>query len=948
MTGEDGLQEGSIEDSAIDQLRDLGYEAISGSVLTGGATIVLRDRLDQALRSLNPELTEPALDTAIRALTAPPGSRAIVQNRAVHEMLVDGIPIESEMADGTVRGAIARVIDFDDAEANDWLVTGQPTVSEAGYRHRPDLVVFVNGLPLVVIELKSPAGAGATVEGAQRQLEIYQRELPSLFATNAFLVASDGARARVGPVGAGPERFKPWRPADADDHRPELQVLIDGMLTPERLLLLLQHFIVFEDGGRGEIVKQLAGYHQVEAVEAATRKTALAVQPATGNGRIGVVWHTQGSGKSLTMAFYAGRVILHRAMENPTIVMLTDRNDLDDQLFTAFSRCQQLLRQPPIQARSREHLREELRGGSGGVVFTTLQTFLSDTCGDRHPELSARRNIVVIAHEPRWSRHGSDDGFAKHLREALPNASFIAFTGTPVESSDAEMRSVFGEDISVYDVAQAVEDGATVPIFYERRWPKAGLELIARDIVEHFEARQEVLRGKGMVVCMSRRICVELYDKLVALRPAWHGEDDDTGAVKVVMTGSASDPVAWQPHIRGRGGMEAIATRFRDRDDELQLVLVRDMWLTGFDAPALHTMYIDKPMRDHELLQAVAQVNRVSVGKSGGLIVDYIGLATELREALSISTSSGGRGTAVLDMDRAVQQMLEDHRVCASMLHGLDWSAWEGGTPDSRLALLPAAQERILAEDDGKRRFARGVDAFSRAFSLAVPHETAFSVRGDLAFFKAVGAVLTTPASEGEVIDVFRAAGLKRPDVSVLSDAFLDEVGEMPQRNLAVDLLGKLLDAEIDQRRSTNPIRSKTLLDRLQETLRRHRTRTVETSQILVELIELAVEIRDADASAAQLGLTNEEVAFYDALCTSGSARAELGDDRLRAIAQELVVAVRASLTIDWAIRESVRAQLRVIVKRILRKHSYPPGQQEEATTAVLKQAEGMLGIWQG
>ena len=725
-----------------------------------------------------------------------------------------------------------------------------------------------------------------------------------------------------------------------------------------------------------------------------------------------MVWHTQGSGKSLTMAFYAGRIILHPAMANPTIVVLTDRNDLDDQLFGTFARCRDLLRQPPVQAADRADLRAKLAVASGGVVFTTIQKFFPEEKGDRHPVLSDRRNIVVIADEAHRSQYDFIDGFARHMRDALPHASFVGFTGTPIEKADANTRAVFGDYISVYDIQRAVLDGATVPIYYEGRLAKLELKdserpkidpefeeategeeverkeklkskwaqleavvgsekrlkLIARDLVEHFENRLATMDGKAMVVVMSRRIAVELYRELVALRPAWHGEEDEQGTLKVVMTGSASDPLDWQPHIRNKPRREALAARFRDPKDPFQIVIVRDMWLTGFDAPSLHTMYVDKPMRGHGLMQAIARVNRVFKDKPGGLVVDYLGLADELKQALATYTEAGGTGKTALDQAEAVALMLEKYEVCQGLFHGFDWSRWTAGTPQERLSLLPAAQEHILAQEDGKARLLRAVTELSQAFALAVPHAEALRIRDDVGFFQAVRAVLAK-SEPGErktdeeldlairqivskalvsddVVDIFAAAGLKKPDISILSDEFLAEVRGMPQRNLAVELLQKLLKGEIKTRSKRNLVQAKSFLDLLEQALRKYQNRAIETAQVIEELIRLAKNMREASARGEKLGLTEDELAFYDALETNDSAVKVLGDETLRGIARELVQTVRANVTIDWTVRENVQAQLRVLVKRILRKHGYPPDKQEKATKTVLEQAELLSEEW--
>lgn len=999
--------------------------------------VFLTMRLRDALARLNPELPAEALDDAFRKLTRPEGADLVQRNRYFHRLLVDGVTVEYRDAEGAIRGAQARAIDFDDPAGNDWLAVNQFSVVENKHSRRPDVVLFVNGLPLAVIELKNAANEDATIWTAFQQIQTYKTELPALFAANAVLVVSDGVEARAGTLTAGREWFKPWRTisgeAVADAHIPELQVVIEGLLAPRRFLDLVRDFIVFEDDGGGHIGKKMAGYHQFHAVQVAVGETLRAAKLAgaeyvtealgryeagrqpggkPGDRRVGVVWHTQGSGKSLTMAFYAGRIILEPAMGNPTLVVLTDRNDLDDQLFGTFSRCAELLRQPTVQAESRAHLRELLAVEAGGVVFTTIHKFFPEEKGNRHPTLSERRNIVVIADEAHRSQYDFIDGFARHMRDALPYASFIGFTGTPIELQDANTRAVFGDYISVYDIQRAVEDGATVPIYYESRLAKLALdeaerpwidpdfeeategeeverkeklktkwaqleavvgsqkrlEVVARDIVEHFEKRLEAMDGKAMIVCMSRRICVELHNEIVKLRTKWADQDDDQGEIKVVMTGSASDPADWQQHIRNKPRREALANRFRDPVDPLRLVLVRDMWLTGFDAPSLHTMYVDKPMRGHGLMQAIARVNRVFKDKPGGLVVDYLGLAHELKRALATYTRSGGTGRTALDQGEAVAVMLEKYEVCCGLFYGFDWTKWTTGTPQERLGLLPPAQEHILAQENGKDRCLRAVRELSQAFALAVPHEEALKIRDDVAFFQAVQAVLAkrapadarpeeeldhavrqiisrVVAPEG-VVDIFAAAGIEKPDLSILSDEFLAEVRGMPQRNLAVELLQKLLKGELKIRRRKNVVQARSFAEMLEETIRKYQNRAIEAAQVIEELIQLAKEMREASARGEKLGMTEDEIAFYDALETNDSAVKVLGDETLQGIARELVETVRNNVTIDWTLRENVRAQLRVLVKRILRKHGYPPDKQEKATQTVLEQAALLSEEW--
>lgn len=1032
-----GISESTVEQASLAWLEAIGWRVLSGPEIAPGEPsaerddfrqVVLAGGLQEALARLNPGIPSEALEEAFLKITRPEGSEIIAGNRALHRLYVSGVAVAYRGADGEVRNTQVNIFDFEDPLANDWLAVNQFSVTESKVTRRPDIVLFVNGLPLGVIELKNAASESTTIWSAWQQLQTYQADIPALLVHNALMIVSDGVEARVGALGAGREWFKPWRTIAgetlADPHLPEIQVVLEGLCAPRRFLDLVRDFIVFEDDGSGKIVKKMAGYHQFHAVRAAIEETLRAAQRAglseagegyesghrpggdPGDKRVGVVWHTQGSGKSLTMAFYAGRVIREPAMANPTIVVLTDRNDLDDQLFGTFSRCKDLLRQTPVQATSRTHLRQLLAVDVGGVVFTTIQKFFPEEKGDRHEELSDRRNIVVMADEAHRSQYDFVDGFARHMRDALPNASFIGFTGTPIELQDANTRAVFGDYISVYDIQRAVRDGATVPIYYESRLAKLALDekerpridgdfeevtegeeeqrvakiktkwaqieavvgakrrltLVARDIVDHFERRSEALVGKAMIVCMSRRICVDLYREISKLRPEWQGDTDETGAMKVIMTGSASDPLDWQPHIRDKRRREALANRFRDPKDRFRIVLVRDMWLTGFDAPSLSTMYVDKPMRGHGLMQAIARVNRVFKDKPGGLIVDYLGLAQELKQALATYTESGGTGKTALDQGEAVTVMMEKYEVCLGLFHGLDWSKWMTGAATERLALLPRAQEHILAQDEGKERAIKSVRELSQAFALAVPHPDALRIRDDLAFFQAVQAVLAkrapndarsdeeieqavrqivsrAVAPEG-VIDIFAAAGLPKPDISVLSDEFLAEVRGMPHRNLAVELLQKLLKGEVKSKGRKNLIQARSFSEMLERTIRRYQNRAIEAAQVIEELIALAKEMREADARGEALGLSEDELAFYDALETNDSAVKVLGDDTLRMIARELVQTVRDNVTIDWTIRDEVRAKMRVMVKRVLRKYGYPPDKQEKAAQTVLEQAE--------
>jgi len=1048
------INESVVESAALGWLAGLGYAVKSGPDIAPGEPSaerrsyqesILPWRLSDALARLNPSTPADALEEAFRKLSRVDSPSFVQSNRMFHRMLVDGVDVEYR-TDDRIAHDKARLVDFDDPDNNDWLAVNQFTVVEGQYERRPDIVIFLNGLPVAVIELKNPADEQADIWSAFKQFETYKAEIPALFTTNEVLVISDGLEARIGSLTANREWFLPWRTIEGEELAPalvpQLEVLIRGVFEKRRFLDYLRHFIVFEEDRGGQLAKKLAGYHQFHAVNVAVEETVRAMpsarEPETaaeagayyariperspnrkpGDRRIGVVWHTQGAGKSLTMAFYAGRLVLHPAMENPTIVVITDRNDLDDQLFGTFSRCSQLLRQAPVQAESRAHLRELVKVASGGVVFTTIQKFLPDQKGDTYPKLSDRRNIVVIADEAHRSQYDFIDGLARHLRDALPNASFIGFTGTPIELTDKNTRAVFGDYISVYDIQRAVDDGATVRIYYESRLAKielkpaerphldpefeeiteaeeverkeklktkwAALEalvgtekrvrLVAQDLVNHFEQRAEAMfrdigdEGKAMIVCMSRRICMDMYDAIVALRPDWDHPDDDKGVVKVVMTGNVTEGPRVSKHARTKERREKLRQRFQDPNDPFKVVIVRDMWLTGFDAPSLHTMYVDKPMRGHTLMQAIARVNRVFRNKPGGLVVDYLGLADSLRMALVDYTTSGGKGKTVVDQEEAVAVMLEKYEICCDLFDGFDWSAWTTRTPGARLSLLGAAVDHILAQEDGKARLLKTVTELSQAFALAVPHEKAIEIRDDVAFFQAVRAALVksgapspTPGEEvehairqlvsraiasDEVIDLFAAAGLKKPDISVLSEEFLAEVRGLPQRNLAVELLRRLLDGEVKARSRKNVVQARSFAEMLEQSIRKYENRAIETAHVIEELIALAKRMREADHRGEELGLTDDEVAFYDALETNDSAVKVLGDDTLRTIARELVQTVRKNVSIDWTVKESVQAKLRVYVKRVLRKYGYPPDKQEKATHTVLEQAKVLCESW--
>ncbi|HCG00653.1 MAG TPA: DEAD/DEAH box helicase [Chloroflexi bacterium] len=1014
------FSESTVELAAIDYFRELGYSYLHGEVIAPDgpapervkwSDVILEDRLRKALARVNPHLPSEAHEQAARRALVSSEPGLFQSNRAFHKALAGGVDVEYRNPDGRIRGDKCWLVDFVNPALNDWLVVNQMTVVEGQIKRRPDVVLFVNGIPLGLFEFKNPGDENATVKGAYNQLRTYIDQVPRLFHTNELLVISDGTEARLGTISSGPERFAPWKTIDgsglAADDRVKLQVLVLGVFEPRRFLDLIRNFLVF-DVREAQPSKKLAGYHQFHAVNKAVEATIRASRP-TGDRRAGVVWHTQGSGKSLSMVFFAGKLIRNPVMENPTLVLLTDRNDLDEQLHGEFAASPDLI-PPPQRAESRAELRELLTVASGGVVFTTIQKFLPPP-GEQYPMLSNRRNIVVIADEAHRSQYDFIDGFAHHMRTALPNATFIGFTGTPIELSDRSTPAVFGDYIDVYDVTQAVLDGATVPIYYEGRLARIDLDpterpnidpdfeevteaeeeqtkrrlkskwarqealvgagkrigLVAQDLVDHWEKRLEANPGKGMVVCMSRRICVQLYDAIVALRPEWDSNDDESGVIKVVMTGSAADDLHWQRHIRNSERMEKIKARLRNPDDPLRLVIVRDMWLTGFDAPPLHTMYVDKPMRGHGLMQAIARVNRVFGEKQGGLIVDYIGIAENLKRALA-DYSERDRGETGIPQEQAVALFKEKFEVAAAILYRFDHSKFLTGKPSQQLAVVAAALEHILAQEDGKSRFIAAATAMSRAFALAVPADDALALREEVAFLQvlraallkggagdrfhrddldlAVGQIVSRAITSGEVLDIFSAAGLAKPNISVLSDAFLAEVRGLPHKNLAVEALERLLNEEIKARSKTNVVQARTFAEKLEEAIRAYQNRTVEAAKVIEELIQLARDMREAAQRGERLGLHDDELAFYDALASNESAIAELGDEALKKIARELVESVRHSVTIDWNIRESVRAGMRARIKRLLRKHGYPPDKTEGATQLVLEQAEVLSEHW--
>ncbi len=1017
--------ESDLENATLEWLEELGFGIVFGpNIAPDGESperesykdIVLIGRLRSAVSTINPNIPRDAQEDAIKKVIniAYSNPSLLETNHAFHRMLAEGVDVEYRRDDGSIAGDKVYLVDHKNLSNNDWLAVNQYTVIENNRNRRPDVIIFINGLPLAVFELKNPADVNATVRNAFNQIQTYKSDIPSLFTYNAFCVISDGIDSRIGSLTADMERFMKWRTIDGETVAPasipEMEILIKGVFTKNHLLDIAKNFIVFETDGETTI-KKLAAYHQYHATNKAIVRTINATSEK-GDRRAGVVWHTQGSGKSLTMVFYAGKII--QVLDNPTLVILTDRNDLDDQLFGVFSNCHELLRQTPTQAKDRVDLKKLLSVASGGVIFTTIQKFLPENRDEKHPLLSDRRNIVVIADEAHRSQYDFIDGFARHMHDALPNASFIGFTGTPIELSDKNTRAVFGEYVDVYDITRAVEDHATVPIYYEARLAKIQLsesekpridtefeeltegeevakkeklkskwarleamvgsdkriKLIAKDVVDHFEARRDAIEGKGMFVSMSRRIAVELYDEIIKLRPQWHSDDINKGFIKVVMTGSASDPASFQKHIHTKDERELIAKRMKEPKDELKFVIVRDMWLTGFDVPVLHTMYIDKPMQGHGLMQAIARVNRVYKDKQGGLIVDYLGIAPSLKEALSYYADND-KETPTIPQEEAVSVMLEKYEIIKSLYHQFDYSAYFSSKASEKTRVISGAMDYILSLDKGKDRYLKAVTELSHAFSLAVPSDESMQIRDDVAFFQAVSAVIRKfdqnggqggPTEEDydqaikqivsnavvsdEVVNVFDAAGLKSPNIAVLSDEFLEEVRNLEHKNIALELLKKLLNDEIRTMQRKYLVKSRSFVKMLEETIKKYQNQTIEAAQVIAELVELAKKIREEKERGNDLNLTEDEVAFYDALCESDSAVMEIGDDTLKQIAQELVAMLRKNTTIDWTLKEQVRAKLRVYVKKLLNKYGYPPDKQEQATKTVLEQAEVLCKDW--
>ncbi|HQC98394.1 MAG TPA: type I restriction endonuclease subunit R [Aquabacterium sp.] len=1063
------VTEDHVEQATLEWLASLGWEVGHGPDVSPPDTktpgterdshreVALKHRLGDAIRRLNPHIPAVAQDEACRMVLNPNIPGQVQANRQMHRWLVEGVPVEYQK-DGETRGDRVKLVDWSDAARNDWLALNQFSIQGPKQTRRPDVVLFLNGLPVVVVELKNPGDENADLWAAFNQLQAYKEDIPDLFLGNALLVISDGIEARVGSLTADPERYMAWRTIDGEAVDPlgpmrGLETLVHGLFQRGLLLDYLRHFILFED--EGKLVKKVAGYHQFHAVRAVVDSVLVASHPkadATRRGKGGVVWHTQGAGKSIEMTCLGGKLMQHPAMGNPTLVVVTDRNDLDNQLFGVFAGAAELLRETPVQADTRPRLRELLANRpSGGIIFTTIQKFTPGEDEDSFPVLSDRHNIVVICDEAHRSQYGfqaslprlqkqmkdarkglaANDatvlqaaeppahygalrhvryGYAQHLRDGLPNATFVAFTGTPVSLEDRDTRAVFGDYVHIYDVEQAVKDGATVPIYYEsrlarlelqeaeatllddeveeltedeeddtakaaqlRRWAALEklvgapprIQKVAADLVEHFENRLASLDGKAMVVAMSRDICVHLYDAIVALRPSWHDPDPEKGAIKVIMTGSASDKALLKPHIHSKDIKKRLERRYKDPADPFKLVIVRDMWLTGFDAPCMHTMYVDKPMKGHNLMQAIARVNRVFKDKPGGLVVDYIGIANELKAALKDYTQAKGKGKPTIAAEDALAVLLEKMDVLHGMLHGFDYTAFR----TRGFQLLAGVMDHVLGLEDGKKRFADTVLSASKAFALCCTLDEALAHRDELAFLQAVKAALTKFGTSGkklsdaqkehalrqiiskavvsaEVVDIFKAAGLNRPDIGILSEAFLEDVRHMKERNLAVELLERLLKDDIQARFKTNVVQQARFSDLLQLSLQRYRNRAIETAQVIEELIEMARKFHEAALKGERLGLNGDEMAFYDALATNEAAVRELGDETLKAMAVELTQKLRSSVTVDWSVRENVRARLRVMVRTLLRRYKYPPDRQEEAADTVLRQAETLSEGW--
>ncbi|MCO8053492.1 type I restriction endonuclease subunit R [Acinetobacter towneri] len=1031
------MNETQLENLCLDWFAENGWEVVHGIDIAPDSSnpirkdykqVVIEPDIHAAFERLNPHLPASCFEQVFQKLNQPESLDLVINNRAFHRMLLEGVPVTYKKQDDWVHDH-AFLVDFNHVANNRFVVINQFTILGTKQPRRPDIICFINGIPFAVLELKSPTDENADIWDAFNQLQTYKEEISDLFVFNEALVVSDGVTARVGSLTANQERFLPWRTIKNEDDKPalewELETVIRGFFDRELFLDYILFFVLFETDGE-KTIKKIAGYHQFHAVREAVQATIAAANP-TGDKKAGVVWHTQGSGKSISMCCYAGKLLQQSAMHNPTLLIVTDRNDLDGQLFETFSNAQELLKQTPVQANNRDELRQLLaERESGGIIFTTVQKFALLDGESEHPLLNGRHNIVVMSDEAHRSQYGlkaklGNDGtykfgYAKHMRDALKNAAFIGFTGTPISSEDKDTRAVFGDYVSIYDIQDAVDDGATVPIYYESRLAKLDinqteiedlsdqvdevvedeedvgnrektksewsrleklvgatprLKQIAADLVAHFEARTEATAGKGMIVTMSREICVHLYNEIIALRPDWHDPDPEKGKIKIVMTGSASDKPLLQPHIYNKQVKKRLEKRFKDVNDPLQLVIVRDMWLTGFDAPCTHTMYIDKPMKGHNLMQAIARVNRVFKDKQGGLVVDYIGIANELKQALKTYTDAKGKGEPTLRAEEAYAVLAEKMDAIRGMFAktneqvGMDLSAYE--TQAHRL-IIPAANY-VLSLKDGKKRFLDLVLAINKAFSLCSTLDEAKNLHKEIAFYSAIKAVISKHTSVDRklsqaekdstlkqildnaviadgVTDVFAMCGLDKPNIGLLSDEFLEDVRQMPYRNLAVELLEKLLNDGIKAKTRNNVVQEKRFSDRLQETLRKYNNRAIETSQVIEELIQMAKEFQAEMQREASLGLNPDEIAFYDALANNESAVRELGDDTLKQIAREITEKLRKSTTVDWQVRDSVRAQLKILVRRTLQRWKYPPDKAAEAIELVMKQAEQLSNAW--
>ena len=1021
------VTEDQIELQTIDWFKDIGYQYLCGyDIAYDGKmpersdyrSVVLRERLEAALHRINPDIPKPAIDSALSQLLNPNIPALISCNRKFHNWLTKGIKVEFEQ-DGQQIGRQLKVFDFDNTSNNDWLVVNQFTVEGNKHNRRPDLVVFVNGLPLSVIELKNAADEDADIWSAFNQLQTYKTDIPNLFNTNACLVISDGIYARMGSISADRERFMRWRTIDGNvldplgQHR-DLETLVKGMFNQKIFLNYLRYFCTFEDDKT--TIKKIAGYHQFHAVQAAVESVVTA-SFTEGTKKGGVVWHTQGAGKSIEMACLAGRLITEPRLENPTVVIVTDRQDLDGQLFAVFAGAGDLLGETPKQANSRTELRKHLKDRpSGGIIFTTIQKFGLEKGEEQFPILTDRHNIVVIADEAHRTQYGFRAkidretgqikyGLARSLRDALPNATFLAFTGTPISQNDRDTQAVFGDYISIYDIQQAVDDGATVPIYYESRLTKINLNLpempqidedveeildsettdarekeraksqwaaleaivgsdtrlkeVAEDLIDHYETRSKTQPGKAMIVSMSRDICVRLYKQIITIRPDWHADDHMKGVIKVVMTASASDKEELQPHHTNNKQKKDLEKRFKNPSDPLKIVIVRDMWLTGFDVPCLATMYVDKPMQGANLAQAIARVNRVFKDKPGGKVVDYIGIAPQLKEALATYSAAKGKGRPTIDSSEALHVLLEKLQVARDLLHPVDWSGYE----TNALQLIPECLDHILAQENGKRRYCDVVLQMTKAFALCGTLDEATRLSKEVAFHQAVRAPLIKGGGDedspkdhefelrqllsraivgGGVTDIFKLAGLESPDISILSDEFLKEVMKMPQKNLAVELLQRLIKDEVKTKFKTNVVKQRKFSDLLAKSLKKYANRGIEASQVIEELIAMAKEFKEDLERVAKHNLTSEESAFYDALAQNESAQELMGEEVLVEMAREVAKKLRENLTVDWSVRESVRARLRILIRQLLRKYRYPPDKQPGAVDLVLKQAEAV------